>query len=98
MNPRDDEMDDTEMWRDIRARGQAVRANNREASAALLKDKGVSFESRNYGAHLIVHHGSRQVDFWPGTGRWIDRKDRKVDRRGVFKLLQYLGVSTQAKP
>lgn len=93
MSRGDEEIDDTEMWRDMRANGQAIRAHNRESSTALLKDKGVSFESRNHGAHLIVKHAGKEVDLWPGTGRWIDRNRRSIKSRGVFRLLQYLGVS-----
>jgi hypothetical protein len=48
-------------------------AHNRKASAEYLNRFGISFEERNGGAHLIVSHGPRTVDFWPGTGLWIVR-------------------------
>lgn len=59
------------------------RARNRETSRRLLSDAGVSFTIHNDGAHLIVE---RRWDFWPGTGKWIDRRGGKY-RRGVFLLL-----------
>lgn len=42
-----------------------LKAENTTAMIAL----GVEFTSHNFGAHLIVHG----FDFWPSTGRWIER-------------------------
>ena len=67
------------------------RASNRGQSAKLLTDHGVQFESKNLGSHLIVTHNGKTVDFWPGTGKWIERGIVK-HHRGVFKLLTRLGV------
>lgn len=85
-----------EDFRAMREHGQQRRAANREDSPALLRQHGVTFDSRNNGAHLIVKHAGKTVDFWPGTGKWIDRfapSGRAPNGRGVFKLLKHLGVS-----
>lgn len=69
--------DDDDMgayWRDLKAAGQATRTSNRESSPAMLAAAGVAFESKNGGAHLVVTGLGKTVDFWPGTGRWIERK------------------------
>ena len=66
-----------------REASQIKRASNREASRRLLDDAGVAFTVHNDGAHLVVE---RRWDFWPGTGKWIDRRGGKY-RRGVFPLL-----------
>lgn len=70
---------------------QQRRANNRDSSAKLLEERGISFVSRNSGAHLIVEHGGVTVDFWPGTGKFTQRGVTKSGR-GVFNLLKLLGV------
>ena len=71
---------------------QARRADNREKSAAILTERGVQFESKNMGAHLIVSHGEHVVDFWPGTGKYIQRGGARQGR-GVFNLLKVIGVN-----
>lgn len=62
------------------------RAHNREASAQLLAGAGIYFASSNAGAHLIVSAHGRTVDFWPGTGLWIERGGKRG--RGVFGLIR----------
>lgn len=88
--PADDDDDAGDTWRALHEHSQEKRAANREQSAAILKRCGVSCMSRNMGAHLIVTHAERTVDFWPGTGKWIDRAGPKG--RGVFRLLRHLGI------
>jgi len=63
-----------------------VKAAKRERAAFELKEKGIDFEFKNYGAHLIVQN---RVDFWPGTGLWIIR-DSGVKFRGLDNLLAWL--------
>jgi hypothetical protein len=65
------------------------RARNREWSANFLESKGIHFETKNNGAHLIVKHGHITADFWPGTGKWIDRAIG-IYSRGVRKLVKHL--------
>lgn len=65
------------------------RGRNRESAQQILTRAEVSFESKNDGAHLIVTHGGKTVDFWPGTGLWQVRP-RGKQGRGVFNLLKYL--------
>jgi hypothetical protein len=65
--------------------------NNLEYSTQLLIDKNISFESKNYGVHLIVNHNNKIIDFWPSTGKWKDRKKSHYCR-GVKKLIAYIEV------
>lgn len=74
------------LWREHAAARQVKRANNREASAAMLRDAGISFTSNNAGAHLIVEFAGHTVDFWPGTGLWIMRGSTQR-HRGVRRLI-----------
>lgn len=62
------------------------RASNRTNSALVLQKRGISFESKNNGAHLVVGNKPNLFDFWPGTGKWICRSNQKQGR-GVFTLL-----------
>lgn len=68
--------------------GHIRRANNRESSPRILAERGVSFETKNDGAHLIVTIGELVVDFWPGTGKFITRSAKPKTGRGVFNLLK----------
>lgn len=79
-----------EIYPDLKKESQQRRAGNRENSAKILEDEGVKFESKNLGAHLIVHGESVTVDFWPGTGKFIVRGGKTG--RGVFSLLKLQGL------
>jgi len=81
-----------EVFANLKDLSQQRRAGNRESSAAILAEREVEFESRNEGAHLIVRHDGLTVDFWPGTGKFIPRKPGARHGRGVFNLLQLIGV------
>lgn len=72
------------------------RANNTLSSTELLKSRNVKFESKNNGAHLIVTHGTKVVDFWPATGRFISRSSNK-DARGIYNLFKYIGAPVPKK-
>lgn len=83
-----------EFWAEVKpvmkARSMEKRAQNRSNSAHVLSGRGIEYEVKNGGAHLIVTHAKGIVDFWPGTGRWRTRTDPIIDRRGVFQLVDYL--------
>ena len=76
-----------EGWREMK---QQKRASNRETSILLLLSRGIGIEAiKNIDAHVIVNHGGHVVDFWPGTGLWIDRAT-KCKKRGVLKLITFV--------
>lgn len=75
--------DTAEMWREWGRQRAAKRASNRDASARILKEAGIAFESKNNGAHLII---AGQYDFWPGTGLWQARGEQ-TKQRGVRRLI-----------
>jgi hypothetical protein len=76
-----------EAFRDYAQDRQQKRRENTKRSTDLLKHEGVSFDSRNGGAHLIV---AGIVDFYPGTGLFIPRDRQYGKDRGVFRLLKFL--------
>lgn len=76
------------LWRARKDASQEKRAGNRDASARLLTEAGISFVPKNAGAHLIVTAGAKTIDFWPGTGLWQERGATK-SRRGVQSLIQH---------
>ena len=71
----------------------ARRARHRESSPEVLRRAGISFKSMNAGAHLIVTHNGRTVDFWPGTGLWRTRPHDGREHRGVRNLIDHLRAS-----
>lgn len=84
----DEESDLVAGFRAMDELSKARRASNRDGSPKILEREGISFSSRNYGAHLIVYGKVRTADFWPGTGRWIIRGGKKGF--GVFNLVKLL--------
>jgi hypothetical protein len=75
----------------MRESGKERRASNRETTPELLRRHGIPFDTKNDGAHLIVYHGGKIADLWPGTGKYQVRGTGKY-RRGVFNMLRDLGV------
>jgi hypothetical protein len=79
----------------LREQSIRKRQHNRESSPQVLDRYGVEYETRNDGIHLIVRGGEGNgtiVDFWPGTGKWIARDATKSSGRGVFRMIEWLGV------
>lgn len=76
-------------------RSKAKRAANRESSVRILIKRGIEFESKNAGAHLIVKHAGITVDYWPGTGKFIAR-NQQGKGRGIFTLIKFLNKGKAA--
>lgn len=77
------------IWKGYKEASQEKRAKNRENSADLLTKKEIPFIEHNGGAHLVVNHKGKFIDFWPGTGKYIVRGS-KTKGRGIFNMLKYL--------
>lgn len=85
-------MSTSETWRAIKELRQEKRASNRDASATILINRGIPFESKNGGAHLIIKlDDGTAIDFWPGTGKFIFRGSG-TKGYGVFNLLANLDL------
>ena len=79
-----------EMWRDHKEASKVKRASNRTLAPEALAKEGITFESKNDGAHLIVKQDNEKpVDFWPGTGKFICRETGK-DGRGVRNVIKHI--------
>lgn len=78
-----------EQMEENRKESMQRRARNRTGSAFILREHCIPYESKNGGAHLVVGNADNLVDFWPGTGRWIPRKN-SFTGYGVRSLIQYL--------
>ncbi len=63
---------------------------NRIRSTDLLEEHKVPFKSLNGGNHLEVTGQAHTFDFWPTTGKFINR-DTNTSGRGIFKLLKLCG-------
>ena len=68
------------------------KASNLIYSANLLTDKGVEFESKSGGVHLVVFSARDTYDFWPSTGKWKKRGTSRYGR-GVHKLLAAINLA-----
>lgn len=83
-----------EMYADWRAMKREKKASNLASSTDLLRERGVDFEQKNDGVHLIVSGAGKVVDFWPSTGKFIVRGGRTG--RGVFNLLRIVQPKASA--
>lgn len=59
-------------------------AHNRVNSAEILKRRGILFETRNNGVHLMIETAAGRINFWPGTGKYTGA----ANGRGVFNLFE----------
>ena len=75
-----------DMYNELKQHSKNKRAKNRASSAEILKEAGIKFDEKNFGAHLIVFTGGAAIDFWPGTGKWIVRAGG--EGRGVHELIK----------
>ena len=62
------------------------RQHNKVFSTKELKKSGVSFESKNFGEHLIINKGA--YHFWPSTGKFRSKDGQSG--RGLKNLLKLL--------
>lgn len=71
------------------------RRKMRQYAFDLFTQLGIDFESKNYGAHFIVKSGKITIDYWPGTGKYIERGVQPLEKRkhtGIDNLLKKLGI------
>lgn len=77
-----------DMYKALKKEHQNAKAQSRSTYTAELLNRKIPFTSHNNGAHLIVEGPEGYIDFWPGTGRWNNRKG--VAAFGLQTLLKYL--------
>ena len=82
-------------WNEHKQARKEKRANNRDYSAEYLKARGIEFQSKNVGAHLVVQGKLCKIDFWPGTGLFIPRI-HGTSGRGVRNLVKLCEVESEA--
>lgn len=58
--------------------------NNLVNSTALLDKEKIPYEVKNNGIHYVV---DGRIDYWPTTGKFIVRSNKKTGR-GIFNLLK----------
>ena len=82
--------DEGDFWADVKPAMQEEskqrRKSHRENAPKILAEQGVHFESKSGGVHLIVSGKQCKIDFWPGTGKWIERRGKRG--RGIFNMLK----------
>lgn len=83
--------EDIIQWEDYVAEKKQKKLDNIKSSTNILAEHDVYHVIRNEGLHIMVCDQSKtpRIDFWPSTGKWIDRNG-KMEGRGVFNLLRYI--------
>lgn len=75
--------DDYRAWCDMK-RKKKIR--NKSHSTQLLISKGIKFDVKNNGLHLVVYDDKEIYDFYPSTGKYSARNSNKHGR-GVRNLI-----------
>lgn len=88
------ELGDT--FRAMKEESKTRRESHRKTSPELLTAHNISFESKNWGAHLVVSCKPNLIDFWPGTGKWIERRTNNTSR-GVNRLITFVKERANAE-
>ena len=73
-----------EYYTALRVQSGEKRADNRAYAITRLNTAGIKYEIKNKGAHIII---ADRWDFWPGTGKWRDRKCNKY-YRGIESIIK----------
>ena len=81
--------EETMAWRKYRQDKANKRLKNLECSTNLLKEKGIQFESHNFGKHLVILCADPKIDFYLSTGLWIERTTL-YKNRGIRSLLAHI--------
>ena len=81
--------EDGDQWTEYRKERREKRAKNRDASTKIIKkwvkdNNGLLYEYTT--AHFRINE---RFDFWPGTGKYLDRTTGEY-KRGVFELIKEL--------
>lgn len=89
-----------EMFNEHRKERAQKRRDNTRSSTELLTERGVPYESKNFGSHLVLQRGRHRIDFWPGTGLWHYRTPagKVIKRRGVHHLLKQWAALAEPQP
>lgn len=79
------------IWAEQKEAGRLKKKRNRQQSLALLQEKGIAYVTLSEGAgHYRIQH----FDFWPSTGKYLNRKTNKYNR-GVFNLIKEIENARQ---
>ena len=76
-----------ETFKILKERSKKKKLSNIESSTLMLLEKGYDVDIKNNGVHLVIDWNDKTIDFWPSTGKWIDRNGKTS--RGVKGLIRY---------
>jgi hypothetical protein len=79
-----------EMFGAYRDDRKEKKRSNLEFSTKMLEERGIFFDKKNGGSHLIVVHNQKTYDFWPSTGKYKMRGGQY--RRGIRNMLNDMEV------
>jgi len=80
-----------DMWKEYKQCMKLKKQSNLDYSVSLLDELGIEYTSGNYNIHMIVAHGGKVVNFWPTTGKFIERGSN-TSGRGVHNLVNRLTI------
>lgn len=82
----DEEENEYQKYAEMREEGKARKKYNRENSIRILEEQRIDYKILSEGAG---HYRIGEYDFWPSTGKFINRMDGKSGR-GVFELIKLI--------
>lgn len=68
---------DFSYFKEMKANHQQIKEKRKVEDTQKLINKGIEFESKNFGYHLIVKGKESLIDYWPSSGKFFVRKTKK---------------------
>lgn len=69
--------DMAEEYRALKEHKKLKKEAMKVGNIAFLDVVGIPYESKNNGLHIIISRSGVVIDFYPSTGKWIDRDKGK---------------------
>lgn len=81
-----------DIFRAMRDDKKERHAKNYDENHALARALHLSFETKNGGEHLVFDFCGEVADFWPSSGKWFQRRQKKYGH-GLRALVKRYGIS-----
>lgn len=77
-----------DVYRAMRESRKEYRDHRFQTHHEELKKLGITYEVKNGGHHVILEFGREKADFWPASGKYFIRKERRYGI-GLHRLLKH---------
>lgn len=79
-----------ELYRAMKEDSRERKERNRVNALKVLGEENIKYESKNDGVHFVVDGPHGLIDYWPTTGKWVERAVAGLAGRGVSSLVNHV--------